>query len=92
MSELFRRIIYSGTCTCGHSWEDHHLSAVVAPEAIPIMGSWLPQECEFYGRNEDGGLDADGNDHCHNYVDTDNSGELRQMRFSYPADEQGEEE
>ena len=32
--------------------------------------SYIPQECEFYGFNEMGGLDAEGNEHCHKYVDT----------------------
>jgi hypothetical protein len=25
----FRKIIYSGTCLCGHSYEDHHLGMVI---------------------------------------------------------------
>ena len=30
---------------------------------------YIPQECEYYGSNEMGGRDKDGNDHCHGYVD-----------------------
>ena len=70
-----RQAIYSGPnrsgiCICSHSWEDHHLGVVLrdnnttgGPEA------YVPQECEFYGSNEDGGLDEDGNEHCFGYRD-----------------------
>src|SRR3990167_1307440 len=64
----------SGVCICGHSWEDHHLGMVVR------LGRYLttdghreysiPQECEYFGCNEDGGLDADGNPHCFGYQDS----------------------
>ena len=62
----------SGTCMCGHSWEDHHLGFIMnhtddSPEAM--KEAYLPQECEFFGSNEDGGLDAKGNDHCWSYRD-----------------------
>ena len=33
--------------------------------------AYFPQECEFYGFNETGGLDAEGKSHCHTYVDKD---------------------
>ncbi len=36
------------------------------------MGSYLPLECEFFGSNENGGLDANGEHHCGHYVDIDN--------------------
>ena len=66
----------SGTCVCGHSWQDHHLGCVVRPGASYVQSggvvweeAYVPQECEAYGCNEDGGLDAEGNDHCHGYRD-----------------------
>jgi hypothetical protein len=54
---------------CGHSYEDHHLGVVLNPEAYAVMGLYLPQECEFFGSNEDGGLDENGEYHCFAYVD-----------------------
>ena len=56
---------------CGHSWHDHHLGIVMRQDYADETGeSYIPQECEFYGFNEMGGLDAEGNEHCHKYVDT----------------------
>jgi hypothetical protein len=69
--------IYSGVCKCGHSWKDHHLGVVMNEDYLTATGeAYLPQECEFYGWNESGGLDKDGNDHCHNYIDKDNPNEI----------------
>jgi hypothetical protein len=31
---------------------------------------YVPQECEYFGVNEMGGLDADGQPHCSGYRDT----------------------
>lgn len=64
----------TGRCICGHSWEDHHLGMIMneewsAPRSNGVVEIYLPQECEYYGSNEDGGLDADGKDHCHRYRD-----------------------
>jgi hypothetical protein len=56
---------------CGHRYEDHHLGMVLNPEAYAVMGPHLPEECEFFGSNEDGGLDENGDEHCHRYVDAD---------------------
>jgi hypothetical protein len=67
----FKKRIYSGTCLCGHSYEDHHLGMVLNPEAHAVMGPYLPEECEFFGSNEDGGLDEQGQDHCWRYVDSE---------------------
>jgi hypothetical protein len=59
-----------GVCVCGHSWEDHHLGVVMNAEYAEATGeAYLPEECEFYGFNEMGGLDAEGNNHCQKYVD-----------------------
>ena len=67
----FKKIIYSGTCLCGHSYEDHHLGMIANPEAYKIMGAYLPQECLYFGCNETGGLDENGDSHCHGYTDKD---------------------
>lgn len=64
--------IYSGICICGHSWEDHHLGVVMNEEYLKdTEETYLPQECEFYGFNEMGGLGSDGENHCHQYKDKD---------------------
>lgn len=63
----------SGTCVCGHLWTDHHLGCVVNPAMVMTTGgpeNYILQECEFFGCNEDGGLDAEGNDHCFGYRDS----------------------
>ena len=60
-------------CICGHSWEDHHHGAVLNPDypsddhAQGIHAGWLAEECEYYGFNEWGGLDNEGNKHCQRY-------------------------
>ncbi len=73
-----RAAVYSGpgrtgVCICGHSWEDHHLGMILnhtgdGPDAM--KEAYIPQECEFYGNNEMGGLDDDGNEHCFGYRDS----------------------
>ena len=73
-----RPAIYSGPnrngiCVCGHSWEDHHLNMVARLGAEETTGGpewYIPGECEFYGSNEDGGLDGEGKDHCFGYRDS----------------------
>ncbi len=61
----------SGICRCGHSWEDHHLCMVMNKAYADDTGEgYVPCECEFFGSNEDGGLDAEGNDHCSSYLDS----------------------
>ena len=61
----------SGICKCGHSWEDHHLGMVMRTEYIEDTKEiYIPQECEFFGCNEDGGKDAEGNPHCDGYIDS----------------------
>ena len=47
-------VFISGFCLCGHHWSEHHDDRA---------------ECEFYGFNEEGGLDAQGGRHCFRYVD-----------------------
>ena len=61
----------SGICVCGHSWESHHLGMVMNLEYYEqTKEPYLPQECEVFGFNELGGLDADGEPHCFGYVDS----------------------
>ncbi len=61
----------TGMCICGHSWDHHHLGVVVRKEYVDETNeSYVPQECEHYGHNEFGGLDAHGNTHCFGYMDT----------------------
>ena len=61
----------SGICKCGHSWEDHHLGMVMQLKYIEETKEfYIPQECEHFGCNEMGGLDAEGNEHCGSYVDS----------------------
>lgn len=57
----------SGVCRCGHRWDDHHLGIVMN---LNYPEPYIPQECEFYGFNETGGLDAAGQPHCGGYVDS----------------------
>lgn len=60
----------SGICVCGHSWEDHHLGMVMNVEYVKdTKEGYIPQECEFFGSNESGGLDREGNPHCFSYRD-----------------------
>lgn len=60
----------SGRCKCGHTWGEHHLGVVMNKEYFEKTGeSYFPQECEYFGCNENGGFDADGNPHCDWYVD-----------------------
>lgn len=67
--------INSGICKCGHGWQEHHLGMIVNADAFKALPQgyppYVPQECEHFGHNEDGGYDADGNDHCHGYEDKD---------------------
>ena len=65
----------SGVCQCGHSWEDHHLGIILnedyrQPRHNGVVECYLPEECEYFGCNESGGLDADGNEHCFGYRDS----------------------
>ena len=62
-----------GICICGHSWEYHHLGVVMNQEYGDATGeAYVPQECEFFGFNETGGLKYEGGDwvdHCQRYKD-----------------------
>jgi hypothetical protein len=60
----------SGICRCGHRYTTHHCGIVMNDDYYRQTGETVvPGECEFYGCNEFGGLDADGKLHCGNYVD-----------------------
>ena len=63
----------SGICICGHSWQDHHLGMVATMTGSETDGGqeyYIPQECEYYGCNEDGGFGPQGEAHCNHYLDT----------------------
>ena len=67
----------SGVCVCGHPWQDHHLGVVMNPVYFKATGEfYVPQECEHYGCNENGGMMPDPNnpdgewiEHCGSYED-----------------------
>ena len=74
----FKPYIVSGMCVCGHSWEDHHLGVIMNEDYIdflkknfPDHPGYLPQECEYFGSNEQGGKDSEGNEHCWQYEDSE---------------------
>ena len=61
---------HTGICVCGHGWADHHLGLVMNPAYVEATGeNYIPQECDFYGCNEEGGLDLEGKAHCFEYRD-----------------------
>ena len=63
----------SGICTCGHSWEDHHLNMIMTEAQMMTdseLEGYVPGECEYYGANEMGGLGPDGEYHCGSYKDS----------------------
>ena len=62
----------SGICICGHTWRKHHLGVILNEDYREATGeAYLPQECEFFGFNETGGLDNTGEIHCNCYVDSE---------------------
>lgn len=64
----------SGICVCGHSWTEHHLGVVMNEVWLQATGEqFIPEECEHFGFNERGGLDAEGNNHCQYYQDSGTS-------------------
>jgi hypothetical protein len=81
----FKKQRYSGTCICGHSFEDHHLGMVANPEAYEIMGAYYAQECEYFGCNENGGLDSKGRPHCGHYQDKNDPEYAFSIRRKYEA-------
>jgi len=61
----------SGICVCGHSHEDHHGQMVMNPVYYRKTKEYrYPEECEYYGCNEDGGMDDEGQYHCGQYKDS----------------------
>ncbi len=78
----------SGTCLCGHDWTDHHLVMVEDPDTAAFIGkSQAPHECEFYGCNEDAGLDEAGQPHCSSYVDRDDPNPARHAKWREKLEE-----
>ena len=61
----------SGTCVCGHLAEDHHGHMVMNLLYYRKTGEYrYPGECEYYGCNEESGLDDKGQFHCGQYKDS----------------------
>jgi hypothetical protein len=80
--------VHSGTCVCGHNWTDHHLVMVEDPYAVELIGrSQAPHECEFYGCNEDAGLDDNGKPHCFMYVDREDPFPVRRSKWEEKLEE-----
>ncbi len=77
------RLVYSGTCLCGHLDEDHHDACIQAPALAEALGGRLSApigECEFFGCNEEAGVGEHGEPHCFKYVDAANpNAELHAM-------------
>jgi hypothetical protein len=67
---------YSLICHCGHPYDDHHNSGIV--EGIAGV-------CEFFGCNEEGGLDENGNIHCLRYIDTTQPDEQSLTQIILPS-------
>jgi hypothetical protein len=67
---------YSGMCHCGHPYDDHHNSGIV--EGIAGV-------CEFFGCNEEGGLDENGSIHCLRYIDTTQRDEPSRTQIVLPS-------
>jgi hypothetical protein len=63
-------------CHCGHPYEDHHNSGLV--EGIAGV-------CEFFGCNEEGGLDDNGSIHCLRYIDTTQPDEPSRTQIILPS-------
>jgi hypothetical protein len=63
-------------CHCAHAYEDHHNSGLV--EGIAGV-------CEFFGCNEEGGLDDNGNIHCLRYIDMREPDEPSRTRMIFPS-------
>ena len=82
--------VRTGVCKCGHSWEDHHLGMVINADAIEVYKKYdaplyMPQECEYYGCNEAGGMEYIGAedrwvDHCQQYEEDPNAEDQRTWR------------
>jgi hypothetical protein len=64
---------FTGVCRCGHAFDDHHNSMHLSAEHLATLPdgtrSYIAEECEHYGCNEEGGLGPDLRVHCLRYVD-----------------------
>ncbi len=64
----------SGVCTCGCSWDKHHLAVVLNEDYFRDTGeAYIPGECEAFGWNEVGGMKFENEqwvDHCQKYEDS----------------------
>ena len=66
----------SGTCTCGHSWQDHHLGIVMNEDYYKsTKEAYAPGACEEFGWNEYEGMMFNKKTkmwepHCDSYEDS----------------------
>jgi hypothetical protein len=69
------RQYFSGLCRCGHTFEQHHTSAIVNQGVLaslpPGHPPYIAEECCAYDFNEGSGMGPDGRDHCHRFIDRD---------------------
>jgi hypothetical protein len=83
------RIVYSGTCLCGHVASDHHgavvddqrLADALRISVVPVGG------CEFFDCNEGEGLNEAGEIHCVRYVDRGDPDPARHTSWSEANEE-----
>ncbi len=65
-----RKIVFSGTCMCGHSSVAHHGHFATKSEVIAAWGTNRhPGACLAYACFDKEGQDTSGGIHCHAYVD-----------------------
>jgi hypothetical protein len=78
------RVVYSGTCLCGHLAEDHHGAVIGDQRLVDALGLGVVPVggCEFYDCNEGEGCDDAGEIHCVRYVDRDDPAPARQASWS----------
>ena len=44
---MYKKKILSGICTCGHPWDEHHLSVVMSMDYfLATDEQYVPEECE----------------------------------------------
>lgn len=96
----------TGVCVCGHSVFDHHLGVVMNVAYYEqTQEAYVPQECEFYGCNKEGGMmpgpDGEWIDHCFGYQDSgvqeegdtsSDTGHTGQERNDSDGQKEGEEQ
>lgn len=68
-----RKVVFSGTCMCGHHTNAHHGHYTTNKEVAKVwQTSRHPGPCLAYDCFEKAGLDTAGSLHCQQYVDAAN--------------------